>query len=163
MTSRMTAAILGLIAGIALFFAVALSWNGMLSAVGLDHAMLLTGLTGAAKAAWAVSGGIAAFAVVASLAALAGGIAETAKLRRRIDELRLDPAVVAELAKVDLETLLSTEGSELGGLPVQSVAIAVRGALDGAVGVIMRDPDFDAVRYGEDVVAMFGRIARRTR
>jgi len=101
MTSRMAAAILGLIAGIALFFALTLSWSDTLSVFGLDHAVLLAGITGAAKAAWAISGGIAAFAVVASLAALAGGMAETAKLRRRIDELRLDPAMAGKWNAAD--------------------------------------------------------------
>jgi AcrR family transcriptional regulator len=83
----------------------------------------------------------------------------------RFDELRLDPAVEAELAKVDLETLLSggARGREFGGLPARSVAIAVRGALDGAVSVIMCDPDFDAAGYGEDMVTMFDRMTRRSR
>ncbi len=101
MTSRMAAAILGLIAGIALFFALALSWNDTAAALGLGQAALLAGITGAAKAAWAVSGGIAGFAVVASLVALLGGMAETTRLRRRIDELRLDPAVAGKWNAAD--------------------------------------------------------------
>ena len=84
---------------------------------------------------------------------------------RRLDELPLVPDIQADLAKVDLEMLLSAgqRGGEFGGLPVRSVAIALRGALDGTVAVIMRDPDFDAPAYGEDVVEMFRRITRRTR
>lgn len=83
----------------------------------------------------------------------------------RLDELQIAPDIQAALAEVELETLLSTgqRKGEFGGLPVRSVAIALRGALDGAVTAIMRDADFDAAAYGEDVVEIFGRIARRKR
>jgi hypothetical protein len=101
MTSRVAAVILGLIAGIAVFFALAFGWTDMLAAIRLDHAALLAGVAGAAKAAWAVSGGVAAFAVVASLTALIGGIIETNRLRRRIDELRLDPALAGKWNAAD--------------------------------------------------------------
>jgi len=101
MTSRMAAGILGLIAGIAVFFALTLSWNGVLAALGLGGAALLSGLAGAGKAAWALCGAVAAFGVVASLAALIGGIVETTRLRRRIDELRLDPLVAGKWNAAD--------------------------------------------------------------
>jgi hypothetical protein len=102
MTSRIAAVILGLIAGIAVFFTLALNWADSLSFLRLSHAALFAGLTGgAAKAAWTISGGIIAFATVASLAALIAGMAETAKLRARIDELRLDPDLAGKWNAAD--------------------------------------------------------------
>jgi hypothetical protein len=102
MTSRMAAVILGLIAGIAAFFTLALNWANSLSFLQLGHAALLTGVTaGAAKAAWTISGAIIAFAAVASLAALTAGMAETTKLRARIDELRLDPDLAGKWNAAD--------------------------------------------------------------
>jgi hypothetical protein len=97
----MAAVILGLIAGIAVFFALTLSWNDTLATLGLGGAALLAGLAGMAKSAWAICGGVAAFAVVALLVALIGGIVETARLRRRIDELRLDPLVAGKWNAAD--------------------------------------------------------------
>jgi hypothetical protein len=101
MQPRIAAVILGLIAGIAVFFALTFSWSDTLAALRLDHAALLTAADGSAKAAWSLSAGIAAFGVVASLAALVGGIVETTRLRRRIDELRLDPAVAGKWNAAD--------------------------------------------------------------
>jgi hypothetical protein len=101
MQPRIAAVIFGLIAGIAVFFALTFSWSDMLALLRLDHAALLAGAGGAARAAWAVSGGIAAFAVVASLAALIGGAIETRRLHRRIDELRLDPLVAGKWNAAD--------------------------------------------------------------
>jgi hypothetical protein len=101
MQSRMAAVILGLIAGIAAFFTLMLNWTDALAFPRLDHAALLAGLSGAAKAAWTISGGVAAFATVASLVALIAGMAETAKVRARIDELRLDPALAGKWNAAD--------------------------------------------------------------
>jgi hypothetical protein len=72
----------------------------------------------------------------------------------------LAPDVQAELAKVDLETILRTgrRGGGFGDVPVKSVAIALRGALDGSVAQIMRDSSFDAAGYGEHVAEMFDRV-----
>ena len=44
-----------------------------------------------------------------------------------------------------------------------SVAIALRGALDGSVAQLMRDPNFDAQGYGEHVAELFGRIVGNAR
>jgi hypothetical protein len=102
MTSRIAAVILGLIAGIAAFFTLALNWADSLSFLRLNHAALLSGVPGgAAKAAWTISGGIIAFATVASLVALITGMAETAKLRARIAELRLDPDLAGKWNAAD--------------------------------------------------------------
>lgn len=83
----------------------------------------------------------------------------------RLDQLPFDPLLQAELAKVELETLLggAAKRGRIGGVPRKSVAIAVRGALDGAVAVIMRDEEFDTTAYGEDVFAMFSRFAEGDR
>jgi hypothetical protein len=101
MQPRIAAVILGLIAGIAVFFALIFSWSDMLALLRLDHAALFAGMAGAGKAAWAISVGVAAFAVIASLAALVAGIIETTRLRRRIDELRLDPLVAGKWNAAD--------------------------------------------------------------
>jgi AcrR family transcriptional regulator len=78
----------------------------------------------------------------------------------RLDQLSLDPVLQAELANVEIETLLGAVArrGRIGGIPYESVALAVRGALDGAVAVIMRDEHFDTTAYGEDVFAMFTRF-----
>jgi hypothetical protein len=101
MQSRIAAVILGLIAGIAAFLTLTLDWGDGLAALRLDHAALLAGIDGAARAAWAISGGIVAFATIASLVALITGMAETAKVRKRIDELRLDPALAGKWNAAD--------------------------------------------------------------
>jgi len=101
MQSRMAAVILGLIAGIAAFFTLTINWTDSLVFLRLDHAALLVGLNGAAQVAWTISGGVAAFATVASLVALITGMAETAKVRARIDELRLDPALAGKWNAAD--------------------------------------------------------------
>jgi hypothetical protein len=101
MTSRMAAVILGLIAGIAVFFTLTLSWSEAVSTFWPEHTAPLAGVDSAAKFAWAISGGVAAFAVAASLVALIGGMAETAKLRARIDELRLDPELTGKWNAAD--------------------------------------------------------------
>jgi len=78
----------------------------------------------------------------------------------RLDQLQLDADVQAQLAKVELDTLVGAlaRRGKLAGVPVKSVAIALRGAVDGSVAQLMRDPDFDAAAYGEDVATMFDRI-----
>ena len=72
----------------------------------------------------------------------------------------LAPDVQTELAKVDLESILASvqRDGQVGGVPVKSFATALRGVIDGSVAQIMRDPDFDAVGYGEDVAEMFDRM-----
>jgi hypothetical protein len=101
MQSRMAAVILGLIAGIAAFLTLTVNWTDSLGFLRLDHVALLAGLGGAARAAWTISGGVIAFATVASLAALITGMAETSKVRARIDELRLDPALAGKWNAAD--------------------------------------------------------------
>jgi hypothetical protein len=47
--------------------------------------------------------------------------------------------------------------------PVESTAMALRGAVNGVVEGIMREPHYDARGYGEELVEMFGRVVRNTR
>lgn len=78
----------------------------------------------------------------------------------RLDQVPLNADIQAALAQVDLGALVGGLGrrEKLAGVPVTSIAIALRGAVDGSVAQLMRDPDFDATAYGEDVAKMFDRI-----
>ena len=49
------------------------------------------------------------------------------------------------------------QDDEFGDIPVASMAVALRGAVNAVVEKILREPDFDAAAYGEDLVAIFGR------
>lgn len=84
---------------------------------------------------------------------------------RRFEELGLDPDIGEQLAALDPTLILfaGQRDEEFGDFPVQSIAIALRGAVNGVVEPVLRDPGFDAARYAEDLVGMFGRIVCRTR
>lgn len=84
---------------------------------------------------------------------------------RRFEELGLDPGVATRLAELDPATILAAgnRDGEFTDVPVLSTAIALRGAVNGVVEPILRDPSFDAARYAEDVIDMFGRIVGRKR
>jgi AcrR family transcriptional regulator len=84
---------------------------------------------------------------------------------RRFDELGRSAELSAQLAGLDPVSILRTGQSdgEFGEFPVASMAIALRGAVNAVVEKIMRDPDFDARGYGEDVVEIFTRAVRSTR
>ncbi len=102
MTSRIAAAIFGLIAGIVVFFTVTFNFIDAAAFLHADHVGIVTAsVSGLTRAAWAISGGITAFVVMASLVALFTGMAETAKVRARIDELRLDPALAGRWNAAD--------------------------------------------------------------
>lgn len=79
---------------------------------------------------------------------------------RRFEELGLTPELQQELAILDPTPILTAgqEDREFGDFPVSSVALAVRGAVNAVVEKILRDPDFDAHAYGEDLVAIFDRV-----
>lgn len=78
---------------------------------------------------------------------------------RRFDELGLNPELMEELVALDPTAILlaGQRDGEFGDFPVVSMSIALRGAVNAAVEKIMRDPDFDASAYGEDLVDIFGR------
>jgi AcrR family transcriptional regulator len=78
---------------------------------------------------------------------------------KRFEEFGLTPEFRDELAVLDPTAILiaGQESDEFGDFPVSSMAVALRGAVNAAVEKILREPDFDAAAYGEDLVAIFGR------
>lgn len=81
----------------------------------------------------------------------------------QIDRLEVRPDLMAGLARLDLAAVLrqGQESGEFGEFDVPRTAMAIRGALNGAVLDIVRDPDFDMAAYGEELVALFDRATRR--
>ena len=84
---------------------------------------------------------------------------------RRFEELGLDADLADQLAALDPTAILDTgqRAGEFADFPVTSVAIALRGAINGVVEPILREPHFDASRYAEDLIDVFGRIIGRPR
>ena len=78
---------------------------------------------------------------------------------RRFDELGLSPEIAQQLAVLDPTAILQAgqRDGEFGDFPVESTAIALRGAVNGVVEKILQEPDYDARGYGEDLVEIFGR------
>jgi AcrR family transcriptional regulator len=76
---------------------------------------------------------------------------------QRIDQLELDPQLLAEFAKLQLEPVLQLgqDTGEFRSLDTKNVAVAISSALNGAVVEISRGPEFDAIGYGEVLVALF--------
>jgi AcrR family transcriptional regulator len=81
---------------------------------------------------------------------------------RSFRELGLSPALAEELAALDATAILRAGqlNGEFGDFPVDSVAMALSGAGHAMVEKLIQDPDFDAQRYGEDLVEIFGRVVR---
>jgi AcrR family transcriptional regulator len=81
---------------------------------------------------------------------------------RRLEEVGLSSEISEELAALDPNSILCAgqADGEFGDFPVDSTAIALRGAVNAVVEKILRDPDFDARRYGDDLVEVFGRVVR---
>jgi AcrR family transcriptional regulator len=84
---------------------------------------------------------------------------------RSFKELGLTSDLADELAALDATAILRAGqlDGEFGEFPVESVAIALSGAGHAVVTKLLEDPDFDAHRYGEDLVEIFGRIVRTQR
>jgi AcrR family transcriptional regulator len=84
---------------------------------------------------------------------------------RRFDELGLSPEIAEQLAVLDPTAILQAgqRDGEFGDFPVESMAIALRGAVNAVVEKILREPDYDARGYGEDLVQIFGRTVGNTR
>jgi AcrR family transcriptional regulator len=82
----------------------------------------------------------------------------------RLDQVEMDPALLAELAQLDLESILRAgqESGDFRVLDTRNVAVAVRGALNGAVLEIAGDPEFDVLAYGEELVGVFDAATRGT-
>jgi AcrR family transcriptional regulator len=81
---------------------------------------------------------------------------------RRFDELGLSAELSEQLAALDPAVILAAgeRDGEFTQFPVDSMAIALRGAVNAVVEKILRDADFDATGYGEDLVEIFGRVVR---
>jgi AcrR family transcriptional regulator len=84
---------------------------------------------------------------------------------RRFDELGLSPEIAEQLAVLDPTAILQAgqRDGEFGDFPLESMAIALRGAVNAVVEKILREPDYDARGYGEDLVQIFGRAVGSTR
>ncbi|MDT4998115.1 MAG: hypothetical protein QOK12_220 [Mycobacterium sp.] len=84
---------------------------------------------------------------------------------RRFDEVGLSPEIAEQLAVLDPTAILQAgqRDGEFSDFPVESMAIALRGAINAGVEKILREPDYDARGYGEDLVEIFGRAVRSSR
>ncbi len=84
---------------------------------------------------------------------------------RRFDELGMSPEMAEQLAALDPAPILRTgqNDGEFADFPVDSMSIALRAAVNGVVEKILREPEFDARGYGEDLVKIFGRAVRSAR
>jgi hypothetical protein len=77
----------------------------------------------------------------------------------------LSPEIAEQLAVLDPTAILQAgqRDGEFSDFPVESMAIALRGAINAVVEKILREPDYDARGYGEDLVEIFGRAVRSSR
>jgi AcrR family transcriptional regulator len=84
---------------------------------------------------------------------------------RQFSELGLTPELAKQLEALNPTTILRAGQStgEFGDFPAESMATALRGAVNAAVEHILRDPAYDARAYGEDLVEIFGCAVRGTR
>lgn len=80
---------------------------------------------------------------------------------RRFQELGLSPDIAEQLAALDPTAILTAGG--FADFPVESTAIALRGAVHAVVEQVLREPDFDATGYADDLIEIFGRIVRDPR
>lgn len=78
---------------------------------------------------------------------------------RRLADLQVDPDHLEALRRIDLEVILrdGLATGEFVGISADSMALAVRSAIGGAVMRATADPVFDVVAYGEDLVTAFAR------
>lgn len=83
---------------------------------------------------------------------------------RRFTDLGLNPELAGQLADLDPAPILrdGQRNGEFGDFPVESTAIAMRGAVNAVVEKIVSDPRFDVTGYADDLVVAFGRVVGRT-
>ena len=98
------------------------------------------------------------------MAVLDIGLSYRSSNGERLDQVQLDPELIEDLGALDLAALLRAgrETGEFRALDADSVALALRGALNGAVLELARDPDFDMLGYGEELVTIFDLATRGT-
>jgi AcrR family transcriptional regulator len=84
---------------------------------------------------------------------------------RRFEELGLSPDVIGRLSVLDPVQILAggQRTGESGNFPVESTAIALRGAINGVVERVLREPQYDTAGYADDLIEIFGRIVRNAR
>lgn len=84
---------------------------------------------------------------------------------RRFEELGLSADIAEQLVVLDPMPILAAgqRDGEFGEFPVQSTAIALRGAVNGVVDKVLREPGYDATRYAEDLIDLFTRIVGGSR
>lgn len=94
---------------------------------------------------------------LAALAQLSAGYQPTDG--RRFDELGMTPELRDELAILDPTAILvaGQHDHQFKDFPIESMATALRGAVNAVVEKILRDPNFDANAYANDLVDIFGR------
>jgi AcrR family transcriptional regulator len=79
--------------------------------------------------------------------------------RAATDESKIDPALHDGVEVLDPTSFLveGRKSGEFGEFAIPAAAIALRAAVHATVENILRDPQFDAVGYGEDLIALFNR------
>lgn len=84
---------------------------------------------------------------------------------RRFEELGLRPDIAEQLALLDPTSILAAgqRDGEFADFPIQSTAIALRGAVTGVVEKILREPGYDATDYAHDLIEIFSRVVRGPR
>lgn len=85
---------------------------------------------------------------------------------RRLHEagLEIPPELLADLGAVELETIFTAgvESGQFRSLPIDSMALAVRSAIGGALLRSTADPTFDVRAYGGDLVVAFQTASQPT-
>lgn len=78
---------------------------------------------------------------------------------RRFDQLGMTEELREQLAALDPGPILlaGQRDREFGEFPADSMSVALRGAVNGVVEKILREPDFDARAYADDLVVIFER------
>jgi TetR/AcrR family transcriptional regulator, fatty acid metabolism regulator protein len=81
---------------------------------------------------------------------------------KRLDQLDVGAELADDLASLDLEAILrrGRESGEFRPMDTRSVAVALRGALNNAVLEVARDPGYDVLGYGEELVTVFDLATR---
>lgn len=81
---------------------------------------------------------------------------------RRLWELDVDPELLADLAQIDLQTILTDgqRGGEFRRFDAAAMALAIRGALNSVVLEVAQNADFDVLGCAEELVTTFDLATR---
>lgn len=81
---------------------------------------------------------------------------------RHLRDVGLTPELAEQLTKIDPSAILRAgrKSGEFSSFPIDSTAIALRGAVNAVVERILQEPEFDVHRYAEDLVKIFSRVVR---